>query len=656
MLSLKKYNVEPLLPSAAGDPQISPDGEKILFMRGITKVEEDGYEAHIWITPVKGGEPRQFTYSAGGESSPRWSHDGKTIFFLSNRIVGGTKEEDRRRKNRLWTIPAEGGEAKLLASAKYGISNPKLSPDGKKILFISKIEEEIESRPEEDKSDVLWITKLRYKLNGQPYFPYTRTHLFVVSTEGGEPKQLTKGPFDVSSPDWSPDGSEIVFAANPNESDYTRIRDIYIIPSEGGSPRKITEGKAIIGGVAWSPDGRLLAYTGRDPEDLKYIGYGSSDIWVLSLEGGKAKNLTASFDRTISGRGGGLKWSPDSKEIYFTAPDRGTSHIYKVGVDTSKVEQVTEGNITVSSFSLNRDASIIAFAATEAMWPGEVLIHDKEGSRRLTSLNADIMEHWKLVEPEEFWFTASDGVKVQGWILKPQDFKEGEKYPTILEIHGGPHAAYGYRPNQEFMILARHGYAVVYTNPRDSVGYGEEFAGMIEGDWGTRDFQDLMEAMDHVSEKYPFVDRERLGVAGGSFGGFMTNWTVTHTDRFKAAVTSRSVCNWYSQVGMSDVGWGRSGVGGGKDPWEVPEDYLKRSPITYIENLKTPLLIIHSENDLRCPIVEGEQLYVALKRMKKDVELIWFPNESHGLSGRGKPSHRIERYRHILRWFDKYLK
>jgi len=272
------------------------------------------------------------------------------------------------------------------------------------------------------------------------------------------------------------------------------------------------------------------------------------------------------------------------------------------------------------------------------------------------------MKNWKLSEPEEFWFTASDGVKVQGWIVKPLEFKKGEKYPIILQIHGGPWSAYGNQlmaAEHEFQLLATNGYVVVYTNPRASTGYGEEFASLISGHWGERDYLDMMEAVDYVIEKYPFVDAERLGVAGGSYGGFATNWIVGHTDRFKAAVTMRSISNWESFFGVSDIGTGTlpvHEVGFGKNPWDAREFYQEKSPITYVKNVKTPLLIIHSEQDWRCPMVEAEQLFIALKKMKKDVELVRFPDENHDLSRTGKPKHRIERLRHILRWFDKYLK
>ena len=656
MLKLKKYDVDPLLHGTPlDDTQISPDGRNVLFVRRITEIEEDRYDTHIWIASTDGGKHRQFTSGEGSDTHPRWSPDGKRVYFNSNRLTAGEKENS---KTRLWSMPLEGGEARLLVEAEHDIRGFQLSPDGSKILLQSRIEEDTET-PEETDPEILWISKLRYKYDGESYFPYTRVHLFTVSSKGGTPVQITSGPYDVSASSWSSDGTEVAFVANMEESDLTRLKDIYIIKAEGGEPRKVTDGKSIISTVSWSPDGGLLAYAGRIPPDPVAIGYGNTDIWVIPPDGGEARNLTSDFDRTVEAYRSSLLWSSDSGEIYFRASNNGTTQIYKVTVQDGKVKPVTEGKITVSSFSSSGDGPLLALCASNALWPNEVWIRDEEGTRRLTSVHDKTMATWDVSPPEEFWFTASDGVKVQGWIVKPNGYKEGERYPLVLEIHGGPHSAYGFKldsAEHEFQLLARNGYVVVYTNPRDSIGYGEEFAGIVEGNWGGRDFQDLMEAVDHVLENYGYVDPERLGVAGGSFGGFMTNWTVTHTKRFKAAVTMRSVASWYSQVALSDMGWGRIGVGSGLDPWDIPEQYLDRSPLTYIKEIETPLLIIHSENDYRCPMPEGEKLFVALKRLRKEVEFVRFYKEPHGLSRIGKPSHRTARLRHILRWFDKYLK
>jgi acylaminoacyl-peptidase len=653
MLKLKKYEVEPLFHSSpASEIQISPDGKTILFVKSIVNVKENRYESHIWTVSTDGEKPRQFTNCVGNDTKPIWSPDGKIIYFLSNRSMGGKNE---KKLNRLWSMSAQGGEASIVAEVENGIRLPQLSPDGKRFLFLTRKEEDSEARSDKE-SDVLWITKLRYKLNGEPFFPYTRVQLFVVNSRGGRPKQLTKGPFDISSACWSPDSKEIAFITNIEDHDHSLIRDVYLIPATGGEPHKVTDGTIMARTVSWSPNRKLIAYTGHEPLGLNYTGWRNTEIWVVPIKGGKKRNLTASFDRSVSRRGANLIWSPDSCEIYFAAPNHAAINILKVAVGSGDVEQVTEEKFRVSSFS--KIGETIAFSAVETLWPNEVWLHDADGTRRLTKVNNDVMRGLKLSEPEEYWFTASDGVKIQGWIMKPLNYEEGKMYPTVVQVHGGPMGSYGYSLSHQFQILARHGYAVVYCNPRMSTGYGEEFAAQCSGRYGEKDYTDIMECVDYVLKNYTFVDADKMGVAGGSYGGWMTNWIVGHTDRFAAAVTSRSISNWDSFHGISDIGptWVPWQVGFGQDPWETPSKIREKSPLTYVECIKTPLLIIHSEQDWRCPIAEGEQLYIALKKIRGEVEFIRFPDENHGLSGRGKPKHRIERLRHILRWFEKYLK
>jgi dipeptidyl aminopeptidase/acylaminoacyl peptidase len=326
------------------------------------------------------------------------------------------------------------------------------------------------------------------------------------------------------------------------------------------------------------------------------------------------------------------------------------------------VKAITEGKIRVESYSIDDSGKKIAFNAGSAVYPTELWIKDGSNQNLITEMNKSLLKKLRIIPPEEFWFTASDGVNVQGWIIKPKGFKRGTKYPAVIQIHGGPRSAYGYKfdgAEHEFQVLADHGYVVVYTNPRASIGYGEQFAGLVSGAWGERDYQDIMEATDYVIENYDFIDPKRFGVLGGSYGGFMTNWIVGHTDRYKAAITMRSISNWYSFHGTSDIGWmtlPTHELINGSDPWDNLELCMEKSPISYVKNITTPLLIIHSEEDYRCPMEQGEQLYIALKKLDRTTEFVRFPGEPHGLSRSGKPKHRIERIQHIVRWFERYLK
>jgi dipeptidyl aminopeptidase/acylaminoacyl peptidase len=451
----------------------------------------------------------------------------------------------------------------------------------------------------------------------------------------------------------------VAFIANMDEdADKSFFRDIYTVPAKGGEPELLWKGFGRLGALSWSPCGKYIALTGREIEDPKLVWHKNSELYLMPADGGEPKCLTADFDRTVGGTD--PVWSPDSKHVYVTFPHNGARNIYRVSME-GEVEPVTEGNMTVSGFTLDESGTVIAFNASDHVKPTELYVKDSKGQRELTEMNKGILKKMRISEPEEFWFAASDGVRVQGWIVKPQGFRKGKKYPTLIEIHGGPRGAYGFKldsAEHEFQVLADNGYVVVYTNPRASIGYGEQFAGLISGHWGERDYDDIMEATDHVIENYDYVDPERVGVLGGSYGGFMTNWIVGHTDRYKAAVTQRSISNWYSFHGTSDIGWmtlPTHELVNGKDPWDDLELCMEKSPITYVKNMVTPLLIIHSENDYRCPMEQGEQLFIALKKLGRTVEFVRFPDEPHGLSRTGKPKHRVERLQHIIRWFDRYL-
>lgn len=659
----EKY--EPVLPKKpipsvpVYQPDISPDGRRILFSYLTLNEDEDKYESHIWMAPVDGGEPRQFTYGNGSDSNPMWSPDGEKVIFLSSRVKPAEKEG----KQQIWIMPSDGGEARQLTSVKKGVVGspwPLLwSPDGKKVLFSSKTSTKVEG-DEDEKSDVLVIDKLNYKLDGAGYFPDTRLHIYTVDMEDGKVTQLTKGEFDVAAAGWSPDGEKIAFVANmSDETDYTMFKDIWVVSSDGGEPKKVVTSNSWINSVSWSPDGKYLALASVGPFE-KELKFRYGNIWIASSEGGPATNLTEDFDRNAGVWFQKLVWSPDSKAIYFVAPERGTRHIHKIDIETREVERITDGKMTIATIALAGNGSLFAFDASEATRLSEVWVFDGGETRRLTGLTDSLTEGLTLVEPEVFSFEASDGAEVEGWIMRPVGCRDGERYPAILEIHGGPWGNFGYTFDLRCHVLANNGYAVIFVNHRASTGYGEDFSD-ITGRWGDREYNDLMEAVDFVVETYPFVDSERLGVTGCSGGGYLTNWIVTQTDRFKAGVTVASISNWYSFYGCSDLGpahilplWE---IGLGKDPWEDEDQWFERSPIRHVKNVRTPLQIIHGENDLRCPMEQAEQFFIALKKLRVPVEFIRFPGESHArITGFKKPSHTTEAFKHMLRWFDKYLK
>lgn len=349
-------------------------------------------------------------------------------------------------------------------------------------------------------------------------------------------------------------------------------------------------------------------------------------------------------------------WAPDGSALYFLASDSGSTHIHRVPAGGGEVSRLTEGRFRISGLSISPDGSKLAYIKATATNPGDLYVSNADGSneQRLTGVNEEILSGIALSEPEPFWVESEDGSKVQAWTLKPPGFDESTRYPMILQIHGGPHAMYAEAFMHEFQLLAAHGYVVVYCNPRGSSGYGEPFTRDTHLRWGETDMPDVMAVVDHVIEQ-GYIDESRMGITGGSYGGYMTLWVIGHTDRFKAAVTQRCVSNLFSFYGTSDVGWTLIGYEFGGPAWERREHYMQYSPITYVENMTTPLLIIHSERDFRCPIEQAEQVFISLKKLGREVEFVRFPDENHNLSRSGKPKHRIERLEHILRWFDGHL-
>ncbi|MDR5693678.1 MAG: S9 family peptidase [Armatimonadota bacterium] len=639
------------------DPQLSPDGRRVAFVVTTIDPNANAYRSHIWV--ATNGEIRPFTSGPHRDTSPRWSPDGRFLAFLS----------DRTGHKQIWIIPSDGGEARQLTNQGPVVSEPVWSPNGQEIAYIAKVGEAIKD------DEVRVITRLKYKADGEGLWDGRWKHLFVIPAAGGEARQLTEGEYDHQYPSWSPDGRWIAVIANRSpDADRTNVADVWVVDPATGQLRCLTASKGPASAPSWSPDGAWIAYLGHDNA---YMGATNTGVWAVPLDGRQPICLTAGFDRSaghallgdmrahpVPGR---PTWTLDGNWVIITVTHGGTSQLCAVpgpATEGKEVRFLTSGQWDIYGFSFDGARKKVSLAISDPVTPGELweaeVQEGREGIRlgelrRLTHLNAHLGEEIVVVAPERFTFEGADGWPIEGWLLKPPDFQPGRKYPAILQIHGGPHAAYGYTFFHEFQVLAAEGYVVFYMNPRGSQGYGQKFAAATHHDWGGKDFEDLMRGVDYILETFDFVDPNRLGVAGGSYGGFMTNWIIGHTSRFRAAITMRSISNHLSQWGTSDLAYFKGYWEFPGDPWENPQFYLERSPLMYVQNITTPLLILHSEQDLRCPIGEAEQLFVALKKLGREVVFVRFPQESHDLSRSGQPKRRLIRLEWILRWFSTHL-
>jgi dipeptidyl aminopeptidase/acylaminoacyl peptidase len=635
------------------DPRLAPDGRRVAFVVTTLSQERDEYLSNIWMVEITGGgPPRRFTTGPGRDTAPRWSPDGTRLAFVS--------ERERGKKGQLHIMPADGGEPVALTQLKSGVSAPEWSPDGTRVAFVSRVGgwQEPESEEERKKSrPARIITTLKYRFNGEGFIHDRPSHVFTVAAAGGAPVQLTSGEASDLDPVWSPDGRWIAFASARHEArDYDDAMDIWIVAAAGGAPRRVTDTLGPAVHPAFSPDGRSIAYLGR--RHANEFGR-NFRVFTIPVEGGAPRSLTDALDRSCAPLEIAPIWSRDGGWITFAADDQGSQALYRARADggaPAPPEKIFGGERAVTGVSASADGSRLALSVTDPVSPAEVFTcaADGGGERALTDVNRQWKAEVALARPERFRFERA-GLTVDGWIMKPAGWTADGRFPGLLNIHGGPHAQYGWGFFDEFQVQAGAGYAVIYTNPRGSQGYGEAFTRAVVGDWGGGDFADVMAGMDEALRRAPWIDPERLGVLGGSYGGFLTSWTVGHTDRFRAACSERAVNYHPSMFGTSDIGHLFNEVEIGGLPWEMPDVYAERSPLTHAKNIHTPLLIIHSEDDLRCPIEQGEQLYVALRKQRKEAVLVRFPDENHELSRSGKPRHRLERFEIILEWFTKRL-
>jgi dipeptidyl aminopeptidase/acylaminoacyl peptidase len=686
-----------------GDPQISPDGSRVAFVRVTVNEKKEGYNTSIWSVPITGGEPPRQLTKGEHDTTPRWSPDGKLLLFLR-----ASEKEGKPEPPQLAMLPMAGGDSFVFTDLPKGASNPSWAPDGKSIAFTSetnaddlakqakkKNPQQQASKPaagqlvsptpaaDEHESDVRVITRAVYRQDNEGYIdPKHPTHIWIVtvpqsSEQKPKPRQLTTGRFDEENPIWSKDGSQIYFTSSRIDEPYYELprTDLYSVSASGGEPVKITTIDLNTqfgpggGSLSLSPDGKQVAFVAATNQPIN--SYTEPDLWVLDLSpDAKPRNLTADFDFDIDGfiigdtaapRAGGVNkpiWTADGKGLIEVFSKEGKRNLAIFDVATGSATDLTSGNHGVMNFRATPDASKLVCVISTPTAINDVFMLDRATAgaspKQLTNINDELFSKLNLTEPEEIWYDSFDGKHMQAWLQKPPGFDAHKKYPLILNIHGGPHVAYGDIFDHEFQWMAAKGYVVLYPNPRGSTSYGQEFGNIIQYRYPGDDYKDLMAGVD-ATIKRGYIDDKKLGVTGGSGGGLLTNWVVGQTSRFAAAVAQRDIASWDNWWYTGDFtlfqpNWFKS------PPFEGADEYQARSPISYINNVKTPMMFILGEADYRTPpAAGGEQMFRALKFRKIPTVMVRFPNESHELSRSGQPWHRVERLQHIVGWFDHWL-
>lgn len=656
-----------------GDPQISPDGNRILFTRKHVG-EKNKYITNLYSVDHE-GSVTQWTQGENGAGHGRWSPDGQTIAFVSGRDKPASQ---------IYLIPTSGGEAQKLTDLPEGsIGGFKWSPDGSKLAFTfrgqdpQRTEKSKKEREEKGLSTPPWeIDTVMYRLDGDGYFGNFRYELYVFDVASKSVLCTYNASPDGSySLDWNPNSKELAVIHTASKRPFIDPPNyqIYRVTCDGQTWQLKGLPKGEKGEPRWSPDGKWIAYVG-DVDEKDPWGTRNSKLYVVKADGGEPRNLTGheDYDMAVgtlsdtkeSGYAAVMEWAPDSKGIYVQIGWHGESQLGYVDLKNGGTHVLTEGKHSLVLGNVSHDARRVAATWGHSTKLQEVAVIEAELAtgrlvpRVLTNFNQAFHDEIKLSEPEDFWLDSTDGTKVHCWAMKPIGYKEPKRYPSVLEIHGGPHAQYGNAFFHEFQLLAAEGYVVVYSNPRGSKGYGEAFCAAIRGDWGNKDWDDI-QAVTHWMQHQPYIHPGQMGVMGGSYGGYMTNWVIGHTHDFRAAITDRCVSNMVSMAGNSDFPFNKDGYFKGVawgDHKEIKELW-NQSPIAYFEKVKTPTLIIHSEGDLRCNIEQSEQVFVALQQQGIESRFVRYPqNTSHGMSRGGPPDLRLHRLGEIMKWWAKHLK
>ncbi|OGU25635.1 MAG: hypothetical protein A2X66_07540 [Ignavibacteria bacterium GWA2_54_16] len=635
-----------------GDPQVSPDGSTIAFVVTYHNKAENKTNSNIYTVPTSGGTVQQLTTAKGANFNPRWLPDGKTLAFISTRDG----------EAQIWAVNVAGGEARKISSISTGASDLQVSPDGRWFAFSSEVypdctdDESNAKRAEEvEKSKVKAkiFDKLPYRI-WNAWKDGKRNHLFVLPVGGGKPFDLTPGDYDTPPVDlggnwsfaWSPDSKEIAFERNTDPVVATSTNnDIFVVSVTGGVPKRVTENQGNDSQPLYSPDGKYLAYL-----QMRRAGFEADQKQLILFERatGKCTNLTEKFDHSLNE----VAWSPDSKFVFFNADDKGNESLFKMTIETQHVEPIVVTGYTHSIRVLPDGKSVVA-AREMINHPVELYRIDAgaKSELKLTSVNDERLGGIAMNAKEEFWFKGAGGTRIHGFLVKPPAFDGSKQYPMILLVHGGPQGQWGdqfhYRWNAQ--LFASRGYVVVLLNPRGSTGYGQRFTDEISKDWGGKPYTDLMAGVDYVLKTFPYIDGSRVAAAGASYGGYMINWILGHTNRFRCLVSHDGVFNTKSMYGTTEELWFPEWEFGGT-PYQKPELYEKWSPLAFARNFKTPTLVIHGQLDYRLDVSEGFQLFTALQRQGVKSKMLYFPDEGHFVA---KPANAELWYKTVLDWIDE---